>query len=143
MHTSKCKCKCKCKYACQQVFGFASSSILTVSSERDRHAFFGSPEEDASDSEISCENGCNVSEQRRCKTCVPVSGSLPDAGWQISDLLLLLDHWVQLLLLLGHQGERGLGASKEEEDSLNPQTRCQEERRAFEEEAQYFNCDFL
>ena len=110
---------------------------------RDIHAFFGSPEEDASDSEISCENGCNVSEQRRCKTCVPVSGSLPNAGWQISDLLLLLDHWVQLLLLLGHQGERGLGASKEEEDSLNPQTRCQEERRAFEEEAQYFNCDFL
>ena len=108
--------------------------------QRDRHALFGSPEKNISDSEISCENGCNVSEQRRCKTCVPVSGPLPDAGWQVSDLLLLLDHWVKLLLLRGHQGERGLGIPKKEEDSLNPETRCQEERRASEEEAQCFNC---
>ena len=41
------------------IFPFLCELILRW---RDRHAFFGSPEEDISDSEISCENGCNVSE---------------------------------------------------------------------------------
>ena len=47
-----------------------------------------------------------------------MSGILPDAGWQAANFLLLLDHWIPLLLLRGHQGEGGLGAQKEKEDTL-------------------------
>ena len=107
--------------------------VLDLVIDLNQHAYLGSPELHISNSEISCENGCNASSRRRCPTCIPVSGILPDAGWQVANFLLLLDHWVQLLLLRGHQGEGGLGAQKEEEDSLNPKTRCQKERRTYEE----------
>ena len=91
-------------------------------------------------SEVSCGNGCCdvPAEPRRCKTCVPVSGNLPNTGWQVAALRLLHQHWVQLLLLRGHQGEgsRSLGKpQEEEEDPINSETRCQEQRRFSEPEA--------
>ena len=66
-------------------------------------ACFWALQKDISDSEISCKNGYSACE-RRCFSCVPVSGLLPDAGWQVTVLLLLSEDWDQLFLLLGHQG---------------------------------------
>ena len=95
-------------------------------------------------SEVSCGNGCCdvPAEPRRCKTCVPVSGNLPNTGWQVAALRLLHQHWVQLLLLRGHQGggRRSSGNPKEEEDPLNAEARRKEERRVSEEETQLSNC---
>ena len=69
-----------------------------------------------------------------------MSGNLPDAGWQVSAILLLLQHRAQLLLLRGHQGKRSFGAQQEEEDPINLKTGCQEEKRFSAEEDQYSNC---
>ena len=97
-----------------------------------QHVFW-TLQQEISDSEISCKNGCNAF-KRRCFTCVPVSGLLPDAGWQVHPLLLLLESWAQLLLR-GHQGEGSFVFCKEEEeaDSINLETKCEEERRVFAE----------
>ena len=95
---------------------------------------FWTLQQEISDSEISCKNGCNAF-KRRCFTCVPVSGLLPDAGWQVHPLLLLLESWAQLLLR-GHQGEGSFVFCKKEEeeaDSINLETKCEEERRVFAE----------
>ena len=46
---------------------------------REFHEVSWALQQDISDSEISCKNGYNACE-RRCFSCIPVSGLLPDAG---------------------------------------------------------------
>ena len=103
-----------------------------------QHVFW-SLQQDISDSEISCKNGYNNACERRCFSCVPVSGLLPDAGWQVIVLLLLPEDWDQLLLLLGHQGGGSFVFRKEEEEtnSINLETQCQEKRTVFAEKTNF------
>ena len=55
-----------------------------------------------------------------------MSGSLPDTGWQVAGLFLLLDHWVQLLLLRGHQEEEALATTRKKK---SPSTLRRDARR--------------
>ena len=119
--------------------------ILFYLDDRDSESvwqhIFWALKQDISDSEISCKNGYNACE-RRCFSCEPVSGLLPDAGWQVIVLLLLPEDWDQLLLLLGHQGGGSFVFCKEEEEetnSINLETQCQEKRTVFAEKT-CFTC---
>ena len=103
-----------------------------------RQHVFLALQKDISDSEIRCKNGYSACE-RRCFSCVPVSGLLPDAGWQVIVFLLLPEDWDQLLLLLGHQGGGSFVFRKEETNSINLETQCQEKRTVFAEKT-CFTC---
>ena len=55
------------------------------------------------------------------------------AGKSLSFSLLLPEDWDQLLLLLGHQGGGSFVFRKEETNSINLETQCQEKRTVFAE----------
>ena len=98
-----------------------------------------------SNSEIIWENGCYVGEGRQLCYPLPVSGLLPDIGWQVTQLLLHLDPWEQLLLLVGHQWEESFGPQSKEEIPIYSEKRCQKKERVCEEKAstgeKAFKCD--